>query len=435
MSSHLHVINYKNRKYQLINSVVGEHDNVFTILIGKNATGKSSLLGYIIKTARKALKEERSTGLFNTNNLYNFEFLNKIIAITATPFDRFPNSSRGDRGPKGVYKYLGYRETSRQMSSASQISKILNSLVLSTQKSRENLAKLAETFHMLGFYPSLTARFRISRNPYILRKPNNDIESFIDYLVKFKRMSTDRAEFLGESYSRLTEYYRESIFDISLDFTGRGISYGSMELYEDICTLMDAGFIAYSDLRLTRINGDVEISIKNTSSGERCILTNLLGIASEIEDNSLICIDEPEISLHPEWQEKYMESLASTFSHYRGCQFIIATHSPQIISRLTKDHCFILAMDDLKTYSSVQYCNRSSDFQLAKIFKAPGHQNEYLMTEALELLSIITSESQLTDDFKSRAVELKSLSKPIDSADPVSKLVSTLTKAMEVLNI
>ncbi len=44
---------------------------------------------------------------------------------------------------------------------------------------------------------------------------------------------------------------------------------------------------------------------------------NILGISTEIRDNSLICIDEPELSLHPKWQEKYMKLLMNTFSDYK----------------------------------------------------------------------------------------------------------------------
>lgn len=58
-------------------------------------------------------------------------------------------------------------------------------------------------------------------------------------------------------------------------------------------------------------------SIKDASSGEQSIILSILGIASKIKDNSLICIDEPEICLHPEWQEKYIEILTQTFTNYK----------------------------------------------------------------------------------------------------------------------
>ncbi|MBY8186655.1 ATP-binding protein [Vibrio fluvialis] len=34
-----------------------------------------------------------------------------------------------------------------------------------------------------------------------------------------------------------------------------------------------------------------------------------LGIISSIDDDALILIDEPEISLHPSWQQKFVEIL------------------------------------------------------------------------------------------------------------------------------
>jgi predicted ATPase len=47
--------------------------------------------------------------------------------------------------------------------------------------------------------------------------------------------------------------------------------------------------------------------------------------------NSLILIDEPEISLHVEWQIAFLEDLqqiAKIASH----DVVIATHSPQIVN-------------------------------------------------------------------------------------------------------
>lgn len=46
--------------------------------------------------------------------------------------------------------------------------------------------------------------------------------------------------------------------------------------------------------------------LTEASSGELSLIFNLLSIAGEIENESLILIDEPEISLHPEWQSNFI---------------------------------------------------------------------------------------------------------------------------------
>lgn len=66
-------------------------------------------------------------------------------------------------------------------------------------------------------------------------------------------------------------------------------------------------------------------SIKSFSSGERQIFSLLF--ASHVSDQSVILVDEPEISLHVSWQEALVEEM---FRKMEGKQLIICTHSPFI---------------------------------------------------------------------------------------------------------
>lgn len=52
----------------------------------------------------------------------------------------------------------------------------------------------------------------------------------------------------------------------------------------------------------------------------------------EIDKNTLILIDEPEISLHVAWQKRFISDILSIIdvNHF---DVLIATHSPQLIGR------------------------------------------------------------------------------------------------------
>ena len=90
------------------------------------------------------------------------------------------------------------------------------------------------------------------------------------------------------------------------------------------------------------IKQNKEFDISALSSGEKQIvyrvgylLRNLRGI-----NGGVVLIDEPELSLHPLWQEKYLKFLREVF--FTGTevsiQFIIATHSPLLLKgALDKD--------------------------------------------------------------------------------------------------
>ena len=56
-------------------------------------------------------------------------------------------------------------------------------------------------------------------------------------------------------------------------------------------------------------------------------------------NNSVILIDEPEISLHPEWQRKIINVYESIGENN---QFIIATHSPHIIGGIESKQLRVL---------------------------------------------------------------------------------------------
>lgn len=51
------------------------------------------------------------------------------------------------------------------------------------------------------------------------------------------------------------------------------------------------------------------------------------------DTKNIVLIDEPEISLHPNWQREYVFKLYDYFYMY-DLKFFIATHSPLMISRL-----------------------------------------------------------------------------------------------------
>lgn len=73
------------------------------------------------------------------------------------------------------------------------------------------------------------------------------------------------------------------------------------------------------------------ISLDTLSSGEKHDFIMFYNLIFNISDNGLVLIDEPEISLHIEWQETYLDKLIA-ICEMNSLQAIIATHSPNIVS-------------------------------------------------------------------------------------------------------
>ena len=72
------------------------------------------------------------------------------------------------------------------------------------------------------------------------------------------------------------------------------------------------------------------IDLKNLSSGEQNELVLFYLLLFKTESNSLILIDEPEVSLHISWQNSFIEDLKE-ITKLNGLDVVIATHSPDII--------------------------------------------------------------------------------------------------------
>ena len=86
--------------------------------------------------------------------------------------------------------------------------------------------------------------------------------------------------------------------------------------------------IIYKDNKFTiKIFNNEFIDIKDLSSGERQLIYVFLKIVNS-HKKTIFLMDEPEISLHLEWQEKLISEIMKLSP---DCQLIIVTHSPAIV--------------------------------------------------------------------------------------------------------
>ena len=99
-----------------------------------------------------------------------------------------------------------------------------------------------------------------------------------------------------------------------------------------------------------RIN---KTAFENLSEGEKsficliadiarriCVLNPQLGARVLEETQGLVLIDELDLHLHPAWQRRIIRSLQETFPKV---QFIVTTHSPQILGEVAPDQVLLLS--------------------------------------------------------------------------------------------
>jgi predicted ATP-binding protein involved in virulence len=103
-------------------------------------------------------------------------------------------------------------------------------------------------------------------------------------------------------------------------------------------------------LRMTVEKQGQELVINQLSDGEKCLLAMVgdiarrlaianPGLEDPLQGEGVVLIDEIELHLHPQWQRKIIPALTQTFPN---CQFIVTTHSPQVISHVEPESIYIL---------------------------------------------------------------------------------------------
>jgi predicted ATPase len=95
--------------------------------------------------------------------------------------------------------------------------------------------------------------------------------------------------------------------------------------------------VVFADTIEIRTSADRPISLASLSSGEKQALRILIEVV-RAGANSIL-IDEPEISMHVDWQTDLVKSLRQLNP---ASQLILATHSPEIVAELPDDRLFRL---------------------------------------------------------------------------------------------
>ncbi|MGX4641660.1 AAA family ATPase [Massilia sp. SYSU DXS3249] len=103
-------------------------------------------------------------------------------------------------------------------------------------------------------------------------------------------------------------------------------------------------------LRMTVKKGGIELNVMQLSDGEKCLLALVGDLArrlsllnteksNPLSGEGIVLIDEIDLHLHPKWQRTIVSSLETTFPN---CQFVITTHSPQVVGELAPESVMLL---------------------------------------------------------------------------------------------
>jgi predicted ATP-binding protein involved in virulence len=114
-----------------------------------------------------------------------------------------------------------------------------------------------------------------------------------------------------------------------IDFLRKTVNKKFAYSYKELNFSKEKGFI-FKTLYNTSSSNKKTISPIDLSSGEQHELVLLYKLLFKVQPNSLVLIDEPELSLHVRWQKEFLEDLQQ-ITKLADLDVLMATHSPDII--------------------------------------------------------------------------------------------------------
>lgn len=103
----------------------------------------------------------------------------------------------------------------------------------------------------------------------------------------------------------------------------------SKKAFEDVIDTFLPGYNQYSPETFEFIKKDSNIKFENLSSGEKQILWLLLTIFNQQKKQTVLFMDEPDLSMHIDWKEMLISKLHQMNPNM---QLIVSTHAPSLIT-------------------------------------------------------------------------------------------------------
>ena len=145
--------------------------------------------------------------------------------------------------------------------------------------------------------------------------------------------------------SEITEHFHNYMKDIFNDLD-IGFKYSHLDKDDNVWfSTSENKEYYYTAKKNDNIEDRTLFTIDELSTGEKTLLSKVLYLYFKDYKDKVILIDEPELSLHPSWQNKVLK-IYENFAKRNNCQIIIATHSPHIIASADNKYIRFLEKDE-----------------------------------------------------------------------------------------
>ena len=359
-----------------------------------------------------------------------------IVACNFGAFDKFPvqkvNGSSQTRYDVPYYKYVGAHVNGNMISSSAIAFRLLFALKENMDdRQRQNLSSILD---FIGYDHTITLNYSI----VLKSKKNGSVyDHVLQHVQKDKEYSKLTSEQRSNKVRELYDFYKNKEFakqptynyDIDID-------QNSLAANEDLNYIYKLK--QYDLVQATSVvfykNGK-QIASEEMSSGEFAMLSMVLSISTASSDShTLILIDEPELSLHPNWQMTIIDNLDRALKD-QVCHLLIATHSHMLVSDLPMNRSSVSQWE--KDDDGNLIANRigentygwSAEEVLLKVFKTATDRNRYFGERIAKLLEQMGNDTISKEAVADELNELQEISQHLSDVDPMKMVLNTIIDA------
>lgn len=359
-----------------------------------------------------------------------------IVACNFGAFDKFPvqkvNGSSQTRYDVPYYKYVGAHVNGNMISSSAIAFRLLFALKENMDdRQRQNLSSILD---FIGYDHTITLNYSI----VLKSKKNGSVyDHVLQHVQKDKEYSKLTSEQRSNKVRELYDFYKNKEFakqptcnyDIDIDQNSLAANDDLNYIYKlKQYDLVQAASVVFYK------NGK-QIASEEMSSGEFAMLSMVLSISTAASDlHTLILIDEPELSLHPNWQMTIIDNLDRALKN-QVCHLLIATHSHMLVSDLPMNRSSVSQWEKDKDGNLI--ANRieentygwSAEEVLLKVFKTATDRNRYFGERIAKLLEQMGNDTITKEAVADELDDLQEISQHLSDVDPMKMVLNTIIDA------
>ena len=448
---------------------------LYSVLIGTNGIGKSSLMkeivDFLIDLHSYVNKSESRMSSSNKSRLKGIKYhidgveceairlkknyltringqfctlndlrLPSIVACHFGAFDKFPiqkvNGSAQTRYDVSCYQYVGAHVNGSMISSSAIAFRLLFSLnEKMDERQRENIRSILD---FIGYDHKISLSYSFVMKS---KKDGAARETISQRVEKDREYNNLSKQEKNAKTAQLYNFYKlkissgKNLCDYEIDIDNEAATEESSSELQSIYKLKQYELVNATNVIFHKQGCD--ITSDDMSSGEFAMLSTVLSISAAANDpHTLVLLDEPELSLHPNWQMMLIDNLDRALKN-QVCHLLIATHSHLLVSDLPLKRSSVVQLEkdgegNLKgtTISESTY-GWSPEEVLLKVFQMSTDRNRYLAEMVGIFIKKISDNEISLDNAKEELTFLNKVAVGLSDVDPMKKIISTITEEFD----